>query len=261
MTLTIDPALVERVRQIALRAGEAILEVYNTDFEVERKDDASPVTEADQRAETLIVDAIRREITDAYPIVAEEAVAAGDIPDVGTGPFWLVDPLDGTKQFVSRQGEFTVNIAFIENNRPQLGVVHAPALGSTYWGSAIGAFAVNGGDDEPRVIACRTIPEKGLVAVASRSHRTPETDAFLAKYDVGELISSGSSIKFCLVASGRADLYPRMGRTMEWDTAAGHAVARFAGGSVIETDGTELLYGKPGFENPHFIVRGATAET
>jgi 3'(2'), 5'-bisphosphate nucleotidase len=260
LTLTIDPALVERVRQIALRAGEAILEVYNTDFAVERKDDASPVTEADQRAETLIVDAIRREITDAFPIVAEEAVAAGHIPEVGDGPFWLVDPLDGTKQFVTRKGEFTVNIALIENHRPQMGVVHAPALGSTYWGSANGAFATaNGGAPQP--IACRTIPEKGIVAVASRSHRTPETDEFLSQYDVGEVISSGSSIKFCLVASGRADLYPRMGRTMEWDTAAGHAVARFAGGSVIETDGTELLYGKPGFENPHFIVRGAIAET
>ncbi len=256
MTLTIDSALVERVRHIALRAGEAIIEVYNTDFEVERKDDASPVTEADQRAETLIVDAIRREITDAYPIVAEEAVAAGDVPVVGDGPFWLVDPLDGTKQFVSRKGEFTVNIALIENRRPQLGVVHAPALGSTYWGSANGAFATADGG-APRPISCRAMPEKGLVAVASRSHRTPETDEFLGQYDVGDVISSGSSIKFCLVASGRADLYPRMGRTMEWDTAAGHAVVRFAGGSVTEVDGSEFLYAKPGFENPHFVVWGA----
>ena len=256
MSLTIDTALVEKVRQIALRAGDAILDVYNTDFAVERKDDASPVTEADQQAETLIVDAIRREISDAYPIVAEEAVAAGDIPEVGDAPFWLVDPLDGTKQFVSRKGEFTVNIAFIENRRPQLGVVHAPALGSTYWGSANGAFATfDGGAPQP--ISCRPMPGKGVVAVASRSHRTPETDQFLGQYDVGDVISSGSSIKFCLVAEGRADLYPRMGRTMEWDTAAGHGVVRFAGGSVTNVDGTEFLYAKPEFENPHFIVWGA----
>jgi 3'(2'), 5'-bisphosphate nucleotidase len=260
LTLTIDTALVERVRDIALRAGEAILEVYNTDFSVDHKDDASPVTEADQRAETLIIKAIRSEITDAYPIVAEEAVAGGDIPEVGDGPFWLVDPLDGTKQFVTRRGEFTVNIALIENQRPKLGVVHAPALGTTYWGSANGAFATgDGGDSGP--IACRPIPDKGIVAVASRSHRNPETDAFLARYDVGEVISSGSSIKFCLVAAGRADIYPRTGRTMEWDTAAGHAVVIFAGGAVTDMYGNDLLYAKPGFENPYFVVKGAPSQT
>ncbi len=256
MSVSVDADLVDKVRAIALRAGAAIMDVYSTDFAVERKGDTSPVTEADQRAETLIVDAIRREIGADYPIVAEEAVAAGQVPDIAGRPFWLVDPLDGTKQFVNRQGEFTVNIALIEDSRPLLGVVHAPAIGATYWGSRLGAFAVSNGGP-PRPIHCRPMPDKGLVAVASRSHRNAETDAFLARYDVAEAISSGSSIKFCLVAEGRADIYPRTGRTMEWDTAAGHAVVLFAGGSVTTLDGQELRYGKPGLDNPHFVVRGA----
>jgi 3'(2'), 5'-bisphosphate nucleotidase len=256
LTLTITAALVDKVRDIALRAGVEILKIYNSDFAVQHKDDASPVTEADYRAEKLIITAIRTEITDALPFVAEETAAAGDIPDVGDQPFWLIDPLDGTKQFVKRQGEFTVNIALIVGGRPQLGAVHAPAINATYWASEYGAFAVT--DDGPaHAIACRPVPEKGVIALASRSHRNSETEAFLARYDVAEVISSGSSIKFCLIAAGRADLYPRTGRTMEWDTAAGHAVVRFAGGSVTDMAGRELLYGKPGFENPHFVVKGA----
>ncbi|TVR84940.1 MAG: 3'(2'),5'-bisphosphate nucleotidase [Rhodospirillales bacterium] len=248
--------MVETVRAIALEAGRTILDVYHSDFAVEHKQDRSPVTEADQRAEALIIDAIRTRITDHFPIIAEESADTGTIPEVGDQPFWLVDPLDGTKQFVKRQGEFTVNIALIEHRRPQLGVIHAPAIGATYWGSAHGAFATT--DDGPaHAIACRTLPEKGLIAVASRSHRTPETDAYLARYDVAETISSGSSIKFCLVASGKADFYPRLGRTMEWDTAAGHAILRFAGGTVTDMEGVELLYAKPGFENPSFVARGA----
>jgi 3'(2'), 5'-bisphosphate nucleotidase len=255
LTVTITPDLVDLVRDIAERAGRTILEVYHSGFAVESKDDNSPVTAADQRAEALILEALRAEVNDAWPIVAEEAVAAGDVPTVGDGPFWLVDPLDGTKEFVSRRGEYTVNIALIENRRPQLGVVHAPALGASYWGSAHGAFAADGAGTRP--IHCRPMPEQGLIAVASRSHRTPETDAFLARYDVAEAISSGSSIKFCLIAEGRADLYPRTGRTMEWDTAAGHAVVQFAGGRVTTLDGGAFLYGKAGFENPHFVVFGA----
>ena len=256
MSLDISADIVERVRDIALRAGQAILAVYRSDFAVESKDDRSPVTEADRRAEELILDALRREVTDDFPIVAEEEVAAGRIPTVNGGPFWLVDPLDGTKEFVKRQGEFTVNIALIENGRPCLGVVHAPAKDATYWGSRHGAFAAS---DEAgaHAIACRPMPERGLVAVASKSHRNPELEEYLSRYDLAESISSGSSIKFCLVAEGRADLYPRTGRTMEWDTAAGHAVVLFAGGSVTDMQGRELTYGKPGFENPHFVVRGA----
>jgi 3'(2'), 5'-bisphosphate nucleotidase len=259
LSLTIDATLVDRVRDIAERAGQAILEIYESDFAVDRKGDASPVTEADRLAESLITAAIRQEITCRYPIIAEEASETGEFPEIGDEPFWLVDPLDGTKQFVSRQGEFTVNIALIEHRRPQLGVVHAPAIDATYWGSALGAFARIDGTGV-RAIHCRPMPAKGLVAVASRSHRNAETDAFLASLDIAEAISSGSSIKFCLVASGRADIYPRTGRTMEWDTAAGHAIVRFAGGSVTDMAGQELLYGKPGFANPHFVVRGAPSK-
>lgn len=256
MSLDIDADTVERVRAIALRAGAEILDVYNSDFAVEQKDDTSPVTEADRRAEVLILDALRAEVTDAYPIVAEEEMAAGKLHDVGDRPFWLVDPLDGTKEFIKRRGDFTVNIALIENGRPKLGVVHAPAKNVTYWGSPLGAFAAKDGSGA-HPIACRPMPATGLVAVASKSHRNPELEEFLAQYDLAESIAAGSSIKFCLVAEGRADLYPRTGRTMEWDTAAGHAVVIFAGGSVTDFAGNDLTYGKPGFDNPHFIVRGA----
>lgn len=255
MTLSFDAELVEQVRGIADRAGEVILEVYNSPFAVESKNDKSPVTEADRRAETLILDALRHELKTPYPIVAEEEAAAGTIPNVGTAPFWLVDPLDGTKEFIGRRGEFTVNIALIEDGEPVLGVVLAPATGACYWGSRFGAFARLDGETKP--IACRPIPAKGVIAVASRNHRTPETDEYLAQYDIAEAISSGSSIKFCLVACGKADLYPRLGRTMEWDTAAGHGVVRYAGGTVTKMDGTPLTYGKPGFDNPHFVVKGA----
>lgn len=259
MSLEIKADMVDRVRDIALRAGKEILVVYATDFDVEAKGDASPVTEADRRAETLILDAIRREVSDAWPIVAEEEVAAGKMPNVDGAPFWLVDPLDGTKEFIKRRGDFTVNIALIENGRPKLGVVHAPAKGTTYWGSPLGAFMSTG--DGPAVpIRCRPTPEKGLVAVASKSHRNPELEEFLAKLDLAESIAAGSSIKFCLVAAGLADLYPRTGRTMEWDTAAGHAVVLAAGGTVTDFSGRELTYGKPGFDNPHFIVRGASPQ-
>jgi 3'(2'), 5'-bisphosphate nucleotidase len=257
VTFSFDAAYVDTVRRIAERAGEAILEVYNSPFAVEHKDDKSPVTEADRRAESLIIDALQNELGSSFPIVAEEEAAAGRLPDLSGGPFWLVDPLDGTKEFVGRRGEFTVNIALIEDGAPLLGVVHAPATGKTYWGSPHGAFVSENGTARP--IACRPFPSKGLIAVASRNHRNPETDAFLAQYDIAEAISSGSSIKFCLIAAGRADLYPRTGRTMEWDTAAGHAIVIHAGGSVTRLDGAPLTYGKPGFENPHFVVRGAPA--
>ncbi len=260
MTIAITETLVDALRVIALRAGEEILRIYDAGFEVEKKGDSSPVTEADRRAEALILNALRREIGSPFAIVAEEEVEAGRVPSVGDEPFWLVDPLDGTKQFINRQGEFTVNIALIVGRRPELGVVHAPAIGATYWGSPLGAFArLDGGAVE--AIRCRPFPDRGIVAVASRSHRNPETDAVLARYDVARSISSGSSIKFCMVARGQADLYPRTGRTMEWDTAAGHAVVRFAGGRVTRMDGGELLYAKPGFENPHFVVMGPAGTT
>ncbi len=257
MTVTITEDLVETVRQVAERAAVEIMRIYESDFSVDRKNDQSPVTEADRQAEQVIISGLRSQVGSEWPIVAEEEVAAGRTPTVGDRSFWLVDPLDGTKQFVSKQGEFTVNIALIVDGRPILGVVLAPAIGSGYWGSPLGAFAVReGGTIQP--IRCRPMPKTGLIAVASRSHRTPETDAYLSQFDIAGVTSAGSSIKFCQVASGEADLYPRAGRTMEWDTAAGHAVVLAAGGRVVTmAEGSELVYGKPGFENPHFVVKGA----
>ncbi|HEX9568285.1 MAG TPA: 3'(2'),5'-bisphosphate nucleotidase CysQ [Rhodospirillales bacterium] len=253
--LNIGLSLLEQVGKIAKRAGQEILKVYKTDFKVEQKADRTPVTEADRAAEALILRAIREGITDKFPIVSEEAVAAGKAPVVKDSAFWLVDPLDGTKEFVSKNGEFTVNIAIVENGRPVLGVVHAPVSRKTYWGAAVGSFAQDG-DGPERVIKCRTVPAGGLVAMVSRSHRGPDVDAYLAQYKIASERSAGSALKFCVVAEGAADIYPRLGRTMEWDTAAGHAVLRFAGGTVEDLQGKDLTYGKPGFENPHFVAKG-----
>ena len=253
--LNIGLDLLEQVGDIAKRAGQEILKIYETDFQVEEKADSSPVTDADKAAEELILRSIQMGITDQYPIIGEEAFAAGNAPALDDTPFWLVDPLDGTKEFVNRNGEFTVNIAIIDAGRPVLGIIHAPVLGLTYWGAAVGTFAQSGDGDE-RMITCRQAPAEGLVAMVSRSHRSPEMEDFLADYAIAGETTSGSSIKFCRIAEGEADLYPRLGRTMEWDTAAGHAIVRFAGGTVTDLDGNELIYGKPGFENPHFIVKG-----
>jgi 3'(2'), 5'-bisphosphate nucleotidase len=240
--------LLDAVAQITRDAGRLILEVYATDFAVRGKDDASPVTEADERAEKLIVPALAA-LTPGVPVVAEEEVAAGRVPAIGER-FWLVDPLDGTKEFISRNGEFTVNVALVERGEPVLGVVLAPALG------ARGAWV----DDDAgrRPIRCRAVPPEGLTVVASRSHGDAAAlDAFLAGKKVASLASAGSSLKLCLVAAGEADLYPRLGRTMEWDIAAGHAVLRAAGGEVTRLDdGQPLRYGKPGFDNPHFVAAG-----
>ncbi len=242
-------ALCSELQSIARDAGEAILAIYNTDFDVRRKDDASPVTEADEAAEAVILKGLAR-IAPDIPVIAEESVAAGHIPDVSGGRFWLVDPLDGTKEFINRNGEFTVNIALIENGTPVLGVVYAPAIRRMFCG--YGASAT--GDGAP--IEAKPVPEKGLTVIASRSHRDYKTEEFLEAYDVKELKSAGSSLKLCLIAAGEADMYPRLGRTMEWDTAAGHAVLRAAGGSVTTVEGAPFVYGKPGFENPFFVAWG-----
>lgn len=246
-------ALADAFCSIAERAGHEILHVYHGDFEVRDKADASPVTDADERAEKLIIRSLA-EIAADTPIIAEESVAAGHIPEIGDGPFFLVDPLDGTKEFVSRNGEFTVNIALIENARPVLGVVHLPVLGETYWTSGDGEAWRSRGGERAR-IHCRS-PGDDLIAVASRSHNNKETDEYLARYPIKERISAGSSLKFCRIAEGVADIYPRIGRTMEWDIAAGHAVLAAAGGRVMTLDGIPLGYGKPGFENPPIVARG-----
>lgn len=245
----------------AQRAGGAIMAVYATEFAVRDKPDASPVTLADEAAERIILEDLAT-IAPGVPVVAEESVAAGRIPVIAER-FFLVDPLDGTKEFVGRRDEFTVNVALIEAGEPVLGVVFAPARHELYWGD-VRAGKAGHIDADPdgtmpsmgNPISARVSPAQGLTAVASRSHRTPETDAFLSNYSVAEFRSIGSSLKFCLVAAGEADLYPRLGPTMEWDTAAGHAVLLAAGGKVTDLEGGPLRYGKPGFRNGHFLARG-----
>jgi 3'(2'), 5'-bisphosphate nucleotidase len=246
--------LAEKFCSIAERAGHEILSVYHGEFEVRSKADASPVTDADERAERLILESLAEIVPDT-PVVAEESVAAGRVPDVADQPFLLVDPLDGTKEFVSRNGEFTVNIALIEDGRPVLGVVHLPVLDETYWCNPGGeAWRLRNG--ERTRILCRAPADDGLVAVASRSHSNPETDEYLSRFNIKERISAGSSLKLCRIAEGTADIYPRIGRTMEWDIAAGHAVLAAAGGRVMTLDDMPLRYGKSGFENPPFVARG-----
>ena len=257
-----DPAdLVNALRDVALRAGREILAVYTSDFTVRDKADASPVTEADTRAEHVILEGLG-ECAPGIAVVAEESFAAGDVPEIGGEPFFLVDPLDGTREFIGRNGEFTVNVALIEDGAPTVGVVHLPALDETFWTAGDGvAWRTRGADKVGTAerIACRR-PGDGLVVIASRSHRGPEIDAWLRRFEVAGIVNAGSSLKFCRIAEGAADLYPRLGRTMEWDVAAGHAIVNAAGGSVETMDGAPLTYGKPGFDNPHFVARGLPRE-
>lgn len=246
--------LLPELEAIARHAGEVILAIYRSDFAARTKADASPVTEADERAEAVIVAALRA-LTPGIPVVAEEEVARGGCPAVGA-EFWLVDPLDGTKEFISRNGEFTVNIALVRDGAPVLGVVLAPALGRLFSG-AVGVGAELEDAAGRRHIAVREPPPAGLTVVGSRSHGDAAAlDAFLAGRQIAALSAAGSSLKFCLLAAGEADLYPRLGRTMEWDIAAGHAVLAAAGGSVRTLDGAPMRYGKAGFENPHFVASG-----
>jgi 3'(2'), 5'-bisphosphate nucleotidase len=255
VTLNITINLMDQIGDLAKSAGKEIMKIYNTDFTVETKADNSPVTEADQIAEDLIIRGLREGVTAQFPIIGEEAFAAGCAPEIGSGPFWLVDALDGTKSFISRSAEFTVNIALIDGGIPTLGVVHAPALGDTYWGSRSGAFWETP-DEAPKTINCRAPDADGLVVIASRNHRSPELEDYIAELEVKSATSAGSSLKFCLIAAGHADIYPRLGPTMEWDTAAGQAVVMAAGGSVRKLNDSPLTYAKDGFSNPHFIVRG-----
>lgn len=254
----------ETLARLALEAGKLIMDIYESDFDVARKDDASPVTEADERAERLILAGLG-EAEPGLVVIAEESVAAGHIPEHGTR-FALVDPLDGTKEFINKRGEFTVNIAIIEHGRPVMGVVYAPALSRLFlaeapdraWQAEAAPGAEMPAPEARRALRIRACPPAGVTAIASKSHRSPETDAFLENFDTADIVSAGSSLKFCLIAAGEADLYPRMGRTMEWDTAAGQAVAEAAGARVLCEDNTPLLYGKRerGYDNPHFIVYG-----
>jgi 3'(2'), 5'-bisphosphate nucleotidase len=251
-------ALIPELRNIAIRAGALILDIYRSDFEVREKSDSSPVTEADEAAERLIIPALRA-LAPGIPVIAEEAAAAGELDRISGDNFWLVDPLDGTKEFIARRDEFTVNIALIERGRPVLGVVHAPALGSTYYGAAPGSAMAEIGNLPAQSISARRVPADGAIVISSRSHGNEEKlKELTGKMKIAGHRTAGSSLKFCLVATGEADIYPRYGPTCEWDTAAGHAVLQAAGGSVRLLDGGEFVYGKSDikFLNPQFIARG-----
>jgi 3'(2'), 5'-bisphosphate nucleotidase len=251
--------LLQTMVNCAARGGAIVWDHFNAQLVVERKADQSPVTAADRAAEAAILAGLAA-VAPGIPVVAEEEAAAGRVPELGAR-FFLVDPLDGTKEFIQRGTDFTVNIGLIENGSPTLGVVYAPARSTMYWGDVAARQASRaelppGGTlGEARAINVRR-PATPLCAVASKSHNTPETEAWLAAAQVGNRVSIGSSLKFVLVAAGEADVYPRPAPTMEWDTAAGDAVLRAAGGRVFDIDGKALKYGKPRFFNPGFIATG-----
>ncbi|MBW8270699.1 3'(2'),5'-bisphosphate nucleotidase CysQ [Caldovatus aquaticus] len=257
------PALLEGLARIAREAGERVMAIYTGAAPVgaTTKADGTPLTAADLAAEAAIAAGLTA-LCPELPVVSEESAerAAARPP----GPrFLLVDPLDGTREFLGRTGEFTVNIALVEEGRPTLGVVLAPVPARLWLGDVLAGRAERreGGAAPGRPIRVRPVPAAGLVAVASRSHRDAETDAFLARLPIAACRSIGSALKFCLVAEGEADVYPRFGPTMEWDTAAGHAVLAAAGGRVVTPDGAELRYGKyaAGFRNGPFIAWGGGA--
>lgn len=246
-----------KFRELAIAGAAEIMDVYaKDDFGVRSKSDESPVTEADDRADAIISAGLREAFPDIALVTEEQAQSHSIAADT----FIIVDPLDGTKEFVNRRGDFTVNIALVENGIPTRGVVFAPARGRMFWTDAEGnSVEETGAFEKERVGAVSpmrvTTPGSDLVVVASKSHRDQATDDYIAKYSVKDFQSAGSSLKFCLVAAGQADLYPRLGRTMEWDTAAGDAVLRGAGGKMVRFDDHSVFtYGKPGYENPFFIA-------
>ena len=250
--------IVSEIRRLSILAGAEIMRIYEAnDFAVKLKSDNSPVTAADEAADALIFAGLRATFPDIEIVTEEQS----DSHNVSANRFFIVDPLDGTKEFVHRRGDFTVNIALIENGTPVLGVVYAPARQRLFYTQANGQTVEEIGAFDPDVVGKTksisvTQPDNtSLTVVASKSHRDQATDDYIGKYKVNAFQSAGSSLKFCLVAAGEADLYPRLGRTMEWDTAAGHAVLRGAGGDVIRFDDhTPLTYGKPIYENPFFIA-------
>lgn len=259
-----DAALIDALIAASIAAGDIILAIRRGGLAVEKKADKSPVTEADRAAEALIAEHLER-VAPGFAMIGEEAVYEGRIPDVGNA-FFLVDPLDGTREFVKGGNDFTVNIGLVRDGKPAVGVIFVPATGKLY-GGVVGEGAwkaeVTGGAASARTtMRVRPAPAGPIDVVASRSHRTKETDAFIARFDVARLVSAGSSVKFCVVASGEADLYPRMGTTMQWDTAAGEAILRAAGGRVVTIEGAPLGYGPNGapgadaFRNPWFIATG-----
>lgn len=256
--------LATQMRNLALEAGAKIMEIYNaSDFEIRTKSDESPVTEADEAADQLISAGLRKAFPDVTLITEEQAKTHGE----KASTFLIVDPLDGTKEFIKRRGDFTVNIAYVENGVPIRGVVYAPAKERMFYTDARGIAVEEQAPFElrrsgpQRAIEVSNPDNSALKIVASKSHRDQATDDYINKYALQDTKSAGSSLKFCLVATGEADLYPRLGRTMEWDTAAGDAILRAAGGKVVRFDDHEVLtYGKPNYENPFFIALSPQVE-
>ena len=250
--------LVTVIRRLSLEAGDKIMEIYGQDdFDVKAKSDDSPVTAADEAADAIISAGLRKAFPDVMLVTEEQASthkAQGDT-------FLIVDPLDGTKEFIHRRGDFTVNIALVEGGVPTRGVVYAPAKSRMFFTQGDGQSVEEVGPfakdkiGSVKAISVSDADNSALLVVASKSHRDQATDDYISKYAVQDMKSAGSSLKFCLVATGEADLYPRLGRTMEWDTAAGHAVLNGAGGAVVRFDDlTPLSYGKSDFANPFFIA-------
>jgi 3'(2'), 5'-bisphosphate nucleotidase len=246
------------MRKLSLEAGDKIMEIYGQDdFDVKAKSDDSPVTAADEAADAIISAGLRAAFPDVMLVTEEQAATHTERGDT----FLIVDPLDGTKEFIHRRGDFTVNIALVENGTPTRGVVYAPAKSRMFYTLADGVSVEETGTFDKNVTGPQTritvsdADNTALMVVASKSHRDQATDDYIGKYNVRDMKSAGSSLKFCLIATGEADVYPRLGRTMEWDTAAGHAVLAGAGGAVVRFDDhTPLRYGKDGFANPFFIA-------
>jgi len=252
--IQIKSDLIEQLIEISKEAGKAILEVYNTNFDYQIKEDLSPLTKADTLSNNIICEKLKV-ITPDIPILSEEN---SDIPfNIRSSweQYWLVDPLDGTKEFIKKNGEFTVNIALIENNTPIFGIIHLPVTNETYWGSSTkGSFYIKGNNQETKLCVENNIRSQVRI-VASRSHPSKMLDTLLEEIGEYKIITKGSSLKFCLIAKGQADIYPRLGPTSEWDIAAGHAIVKFAGGSLLTIDGESMQYNLTENNlNPYFVV-------
>ena len=246
--------LLEEILQLSVKAGDAIMGIYAKDFNVEYKEDESPVTDADLAAHKVIAAGLQQ-LTPDIPVLSEESAGIDWVTRQTWNQYWLVDPIDGTKEFIKKNGEFTVNIALIKAGKPILGVVHAPALNVSYLAAeAVGAFKQC--DDARIELKVTKKANTGLSkVVGSRSHPSPDLAAYLEQFDDVEMVPKGSSLKLCLVAEGEADVYPRLGPTSEWDTGAGHAVAEIAGATITQVDGSALTYNqKESYLNPYFIV-------
>lgn len=246
----------EDIIQLAKQAGKAIMEIYQKDFDVYDKSDASPLTEADLAAHKILVEGLSQ--LTPFPVLSEESSDEIKEERLKWEEYWLIDPLDGTKEFIKKNGEFTVNVALIQHGKPTFGVVYAPALDILYIGDKEGGAFKQEGNKKQEKISVRPKPEKtaDFIIVGSRSHQSDEFKAFIQDFPGAEIVSMGSSLKLCLVAEGKADIYPRLGLTSEWDTAAAHAIVEAAGGQVLQAEKNKpLQYNKENLLNPFFIVR------